>query len=281
MCGLMAVLFSDGFADQSRQLTLSYIAFMEYQAEDDDPIDRVHLRQAPVDLLLKDPVSNIFLHEWLQGYSALTELRWTVPIPAYKKVLIGIHEPIPGLRVFAGLPADGVKGGTDREGKPVRIYDESRVTAVAVLDDQLPEMQLVTAWRGFLYMGNLLQFVPKSLLAAESGINAHAYDQLIDEGPRPTDAISIDPKWKDIIEGLVDQELIDLAKRLRDDGVSAPEAGLYADEDDAPMSEFQWKDRKVLVQSEDEADYKAILQTQGWKVYGPDYEGVSLALKEV
>ena len=68
MCGLMAVLFSDGFADQSRQLTLSYIAFMEYQAEDDDPIDRVHLRQAPVDLLLKDPVSNIFLHAVWVGY---------------------------------------------------------------------------------------------------------------------------------------------------------------------------------------------------------------------
>ena len=183
--------------------------------------------------------------------------------------------------MFASLPADGVKGGTDSEGKPVRIFDESKVTAVAVLDDQLPEKQLVPAWRGFLYMGNLLQFIPKSLLAAVSGINAHAYDQLIDEGPKPTDAVTIDPKWKDIIEGLVDQELIDLAKRLRDDGIPAPEAGLYSDEDDAPMSEFQWDDKKVLVQSEDEADYKAILQTQGWKVYGPDYEGVSLALKEV
>ena len=84
-----------------------------------------------------------------------------------------------------------------------------------------------------------------------------------------------------IIEGLVDQELIDLAKQLRDEGIPAPEAGLYSDEDDAPMSEFQWDDKKVLVQSDDEADYKAILQTQGWKVYGPDYEGVSLALKEV
>ena len=47
------------------------------------------------------------------------------------------------------------------------------------------------------------------------------------------------------------------------------------------MSEFQWSEKKVLVQSEDESDYKAFLQTQGWKVYGPDYEGVSLALKEV
>ena len=47
------------------------------------------------------------------------------------------------------------------------------------------------------------------------------------------------------------------------------------------MSEFQWEDKKVLVQSEDEAVYKERLQVQGWKVYGPDYEGISNALKEV
>ena len=28
-------------------------------------------------------------------------------------------------------------------------------------------------------------------------------------------------------------------------------------------------------------EYKELLQTQGWNVYGPDYDGVSLALKEV
>ena len=83
-----------------------------------------------------------------------------------------------------------------------------------------------------------------------------------------------------IIEGLVDQDLIDLAKRLRDEGIPAPEAGLYSDEDDAPMSEFQWTNKKVLVQSEDEEAYKERLQSEGWKVYGPDYDGVSLALKE-
>ena len=261
----------------SFDLLLEYLA-----APDGDQRFRTYASATTLGMLkLKESGDKAYMDEWLKGYSALTELRWTVPVPIYKKVLIGIHEPVPGLRVFASLPADGVKGGTDSEGKPVRIFDESKVTAVAVLDDQLPEKQLVSTWRGFLYIGNLLQFVPKSLLAAVSGINAHVYDQLIDEGPEPTDTISIDPKWKDIIEGLVDQELIDLAKRLRDDGVPAPEAGLYSDEDDAPMSEFQWDDKKVLVQSEDEADYKAILQTQGWKVYGPDYEGVSLALKEV
>ena len=143
------------------------------------------------------------------------------------------------------------------------------------------ETQLVPAWRGFLYISNLLQFVPKSLLAAESGIHGHLYDTLIDEGQKPSDAITIDPKWKDIIDGLFDPALIDLAKRLRDDGISAPEAGLYSEDDDAPMSEFQWEDCKVLVQSEDEQGYKEFLQSQGWKVFGPDYDGVSIALKEV
>ena len=232
-------------------------------------------------LKLRESGSEAYMAEWNKGYSALPELRWTVPVPVFRKVLIGIHEPVPGLRVYANLPAEGVKGGTDADGKPVRIFDETKITTVAVLDDGIPEKQLIPAWRGFLYAGNLLQFVPKSLLATESGIAAHAYDQLIDEGVMPTDAITIDPKWKDIIEGLVDQDLIDMAKRLRDEGTPAPEAGLYSDEDDAPMSEFQWSEKKVLVQSEDESEYKALLQTQGWKVYGPDYEGVSLALKEV
>lgn len=143
------------------------------------------------------------------------------------------------------------------------------------------ESQLVPAWRGFLYISNLLQFIPKVLLASESGISEHEYDSLIEEVQKPSDAITIDPKWKDIIEGLIDQaDLIDLAKRLRDDGIPAPTAGLYSEEDDAPMSEFQWEDRRVLVQSEDELSYKDLLQNQGWKVFGPDYEGVSHALKE-
>ena len=79
----------------------------------------------------------------------------------------------------------------------------------------------------------------------------------------------------------MDPPLVDIAKRLRDEGIPAPKAGLYSDEDDTPMSEFQWEDKKVLVQSEDEAVYKERLQVQGWKVYGPDYEGISNALKEV
>lgn len=232
-------------------------------------------------LRLKESGDEAYMNEWSEGYSALTELRWTVPKPAFKKALIGIHEPLKGLSVYACLPADGVKGGKDAEGKPVRIFDEGKTTAVVVLDDRMVESQLVPAWRGFLYMSNLLQFVPKALLAAKSGIEDHAYDTLIEEGQQPSAATTIDPKWKDIIEGLFDQSLIDLAKRLRDDGIPAPAAGLYSDEDDAPMSEFQWEDQKVLVQSEDELDYKELLQNQGWKVFGADYDGVSLALKEV
>ena len=162
----------------------------------------------------------------------------------------------------------------------MRLFDETRVTLVAALDDRLPEKQLIPAWRGFLYAGNLFQFVPKALLATESGMEAHAYDLLVDEGVKMDATIATDPKWQEIIDGLVDQELIDMAKRLRNEGIPAAEAGLYSEEDDAPMSEFQWNDKKVLVQSEDESEYKAFLQAQGWKVYGPDVEGVLLALKE-
>ena len=144
----------------------------------------------------------------------------------------------------------------------------------------MPEIKLAPAWRGFLYISNLLQFLPKALLAAESGIRAHKYETLIEEGQKPSAAVKIDSKWKNVIEGLVDPPVIDLAKRLRDDGIPAPEEGLYSEEDDAPMSEFQWADRKVLVQSEDEQSYKELLESQGWKVYGPDYSGVSRAVKE-
>ena len=232
-------------------------------------------------LRLKESGDETYMNEWNEGYRALPELRWTVEKPVFRKALIGIHEPLKGLRVYVCLPADGVKGGTDAEGKPVRLFDETKATAVVVLDDRMKESHLVPAWRGFLYVSNLLQFIPKVLLAAKSGIEDHAYDTLIEEGQKPSDAITIDPKWKGIIEGLFDQALIDLAKRLRDDGFPAPSEGLYSEEDDAPMSEFQWEDRKVLVQSEDEFDYKEGLQSRGWKVFGADYEGVSNALKEV
>ena len=126
-----------------------------------------------------------------------------------------------------------------------------------------------------------MQFVPKALLAAESGIASHAYESLTEEGTRPSAEVSIDLNWNDIIDGLVDQPVIEVAKRLRDDGIPAPEAGLYSEEDDTPMSEFQWAGMKVLVRSEDEAEFRESLQSQGWKVFGPDYDDISLALKEV
>ena len=131
-----------------------------------------------------------------------------------------------------------------------------------------------------MHITNLVQFIPKALLATESGIATHAYEKLIDEGPAPSDTVNIDPKWKDIIDGLFDASLIDMAKRLRDEGIIAPESGLYSEEDDTPMSEYKWPDKKILVQSEDEEAYKEQLQGQGWKVFSSDYDGVLLALKE-
>ncbi len=231
-------------------------------------------------LQFKESGDESFMEEWSKGYSALPDLRWSVPRPVFKKTLIGIHEPKPGLRVYACLPAEGVKAGRDADGKLVRIFDETKTSAVMLLDDQMPESKLVPAWRGFLHLSNLLQFVPKALMATEGSLAAHLYDRLIDEGPIPSDTVQIDKGWQDIIAGLFDQALIDLANRLRDDGVPAPEAGLYSDEDDAPMSEFQWESRKILVQSEDEEAYKQLLISQGWKVYGPDYDEISLAFKE-
>ena len=130
-------------------------------------------------------------------------------MPAFKKALVGIHEPVTGLRTYACLPADGVKGGRDAEGKPVRLFDETKTTAVVILDDQMEESRLVPAWRGFLHIGNLMQFVPKALLAAKGGISGHDYDALIEEGQKPSGSVAIDPKWKDVIEGLFDQALID------------------------------------------------------------------------
>ncbi len=257
-------------------LLIDYLA-----APDGDWLFQTYASAAVLGMLqLKESGDLDYMNTWSEGYRALPELRWTVPKPTFKQALIGIHEPLKGLRVYACLPASGVRGGRDAEGKVVRIFDETKVTAVLTLDDQLPESKLVPAWRGFLHISNLLQFVPKALLAAESGIRAHKYDALIEEGQKPTAAVKIDSKWKIIIDGLVDPPVIDLAKRLRDEGVVAPEEGLYSKEDDAPMSEFQWADKKVLVQSDDEQSYKELLESQGWKVYGPDYASVSLAVKE-
>lgn len=58
----MAVLLPDSLADQSSQLALGHIAFMEHHATDNDPVDGIHLGQAAVDLLLKDTIGNIVLH---------------------------------------------------------------------------------------------------------------------------------------------------------------------------------------------------------------------------
>jgi Distinct helicase family with a unique C-terminal domain including a metal-binding cysteine cluster len=265
----------------SFSLKSSFDLLLDYLAAPDDQTFRTSASAAVLGMLkLKESGSDAYMAEWLKGYHALPELRWTVPTPVFKKALIGIFEPVPGLRAYACLPADGVKGAKDAEGKPVRIYDETKITIVVILDDQLPEKDLIPAWRGFLYIGNILQFVPKSLLAANSGLAANRYEKLIDDGPVPSDVVTIDPKWKDIVEGLFDQDVIELAKKLRDNGIPAPTEGLYSEDDDSPMSEFQWEEKKVLVQTAEESTYKDYLLKQGWKVFGPDYDSVSAALKE-
>ena len=260
----------------SLDLLLEYLA-----APDGDQLFRTYAGAEALGMLKpKESGNSAYVAQWRKGYGALPELRWTVPSPAFKKMLVGIHEAVPGLRTYACLPESGVTAGKDSDGHLVHIFDEAKVTVVTVLDDSLPEERLIPAWRGFLHIGNLLQFIPKALLATEAGIEAHTYDLLIEEEAKPSDAIAIDPKWKDIIDFLADPEIIDLAKHLRDDGIPAPEEGFYSKEDDSPMSEFQWPASKVLVQSKDEVSHKPILQTQGWKVFGPDYNGISNALKE-
>ena len=52
----------DYLADMSGQLALGHIAFMEHHATDNDPIDCVHLGQATVDLLFKDPICYGLFH---------------------------------------------------------------------------------------------------------------------------------------------------------------------------------------------------------------------------
>ena len=268
---------SDISGKTSFQMLIDYLA-----APEGDKLYHTYAAAAALGMLqINEHGDETYAAKWSRGYRALSDLRWTVPMPEFRKALIGIHEPLVGLNTYVCLPADGVSGARDARGKPMRVYDETKVTAAVILDDQLPEDQLVPAWRGFLHIGNLLQFIPKTLLAAESGVAAHAYDQLIDDGPQVEDTVPVDAHWKDIIDGLFDQAVTDLARKLRDDGIPAPEPGLYSEEDDAPMSEFQWEDKKVLVQSDDETDYKESLQARGWKVFGPDYEAVSAALKEV
>lgn len=54
---LMGILTTDGLANQSSQLALGHVPFMEYHTADNDPVDRIHLGQAAVNLLLEDPIS--------------------------------------------------------------------------------------------------------------------------------------------------------------------------------------------------------------------------------
>jgi len=167
-----------GFIHKSAfDLLIEYLA-----APDGDQLFRTYASAAVLGMLkLKESGDAAYMTGWIKDYGALLDLRRTVPNPAFKKALIGIHEPLKGLHVYACLPANGVPGGKDAEGKLVRLFDEKKVTAVAILDDQLIESQLVLGWRGFLYISNLLQFIHKALLATESGLTAHAYD-IIDDG---------------------------------------------------------------------------------------------------
>lgn len=128
----------------------------------------------------------------------------------------------------------------------------------------------VDAWRDWLALGNIFQFLEPGRFSADTTttLGGVAFDT--------TDALPIDPVWRDIADTF-DGELRETVLALAAAGVPAPDAGLELDGGDI-IVDLAWPADQVAVLLEADDDATGWLTEHGWTVVEPDEQAVRAAL---
>ena len=227
--------------------------------------------------------------EWNGGFSVLPDLDVEIPDAEYKKVLFGVWEPVPGVKIHTCLPTSAITGVKTKEGKTLPAFDETAISAVIRFDDTADDKggEFENAWAQFLLAGNLIQFLKKNIIATENGIDNNIYNwriSKITEHPvsseTPNDQGNDDNRWDELIrDELFDTDAISLARKLKSEGCPAPDYVGY-EQDGEVVAELAWETKKICVQLPTQAEYRSLMESEGWKVFDVTSVDISNAVKE-
>jgi DEAD/DEAH box helicase domain-containing protein len=127
------------------------------------------------------------------------------------------------------------------------------------------------AWREFLRLGNLLQFLDNFEFVSSLGLASELYAPIFEPA---TDAQKgVVPDRLAALLELVAPEVHDLCRKVAERGKSLPEAGFEltsAEGEIVGTAELAWPAYRLAVLLEHEHDRAQCFETAGWKVFDAD-----------
>ena len=143
-----------------------------------------------------------------------------------------------------------------------------------VLDDAgAPDAEsLHLAWRRWLLLFNTMQFLPGTLLASASGLDAHDYEplgalgKLSAEAAKPDGLSALAGAWQQVLDQCLEALAAGL-KLLASAGAALPEVGTeLADENGKVLAdaELTWVGEKLAVLRPDQIDLADAWRAAGW-----------------
>jgi len=177
----------------------------------------------------------------------------TVPVPP------GPHQ------VVMGRTAGGAALGIDLRG----LSDVRAVLAVDDRDGIVGTDDHLAAWRDWLSLGNVLQFLEPAAFQSRS-LEGLPVDAAV---PAP---VAMSPAWREVASTF-EGALADLVRELANTGVDLPEAGLEL-ADGEYLVDLAWPAARVAVSAEEDPERDEWLSEQGWTVLPVDVQRILIAL---
>jgi DEAD/DEAH box helicase domain-containing protein len=124
------------------------------------------------------------------------------------------------------------------------------------------------AWREFLRLGNLLQFLPRFEFVSSLGLSSELYGPIF-ESPTEFQKGKVSDQLVSLME-LVAHELRDLCVQVARQGKPLPQAGFELTGEAGEIiatAELAWPSCHIAVLLEHEADGMHVFETAGWRVF--------------
>jgi DEAD/DEAH box helicase domain-containing protein len=157
------------------------------------------------------------------------------------------------------------------EAAALQSRDLAKLAVRMQLSDDYAHRGLVEwkrAWREFLRLGNLLQFVDRFDFVTSLGLADEMYSPLIEPAPEPQREALTDRLTA--LQEIVTPELCDLCRRIVEQGKVLPEAGFEltdASGEIVATAELAWPDQMIAIVLERDADGVHRFEAAGWRVF--------------
>jgi DEAD/DEAH box helicase domain-containing protein len=135
------------------------------------------------------------------------------------------------------------------------------------------------AWREFLRLGNLLQFLDRFEFVTAIGLAGEVYGPLLEQAEKPGEETM--PNRLAALLELVDSKLHSLCRKLAERGKALPEAGYELASDGGEIvasAELAWPNTHIAILLGQEAEGAARFEAAGWRVFQADSTADALEL---